>query len=46
MQNFQGSSRYQLKMSSLEDKISATNKICFTEALFNSIDIVKRAFHS
>ena len=35
MQHIQGISRHQLQMSSLEDKISVDNSVCFIDAFVN-----------
>ena len=44
MQHIQGISRYQLQMSSLEDKITADNPVRFIEAFVNHIDPLKIGF--
>ena len=44
MQHIQGVSRYQLQMSSLEDKIAVDNSVRFTDAFIGVIDLLKIGF--
>ena len=44
MQHIQGVSRYQLQMSSLEDKIAIDNSVRFIDAYVGVIDLSKIGF--